>query len=142
MDATERPLGYWLKHLDRLIEAAFDRALAEQGLSRRHWQTMNVLKDAPLDDRGLADALRPFWGEGAIAVDEVTGALARRAWIARGSDGRYALTPRGEAAHAAAAERVRGLRGRMSDGLTAEEYQATVRVLRRMAENLERALER
>jgi DNA-binding MarR family transcriptional regulator len=137
MGATERPIGYWLKHLDGLIEAAFDRALAEDGLSRRHWQTMNVLAHAPLDERGLVEALRPFWGEGAIALDEVTGELLRRTWIARGGDGSYALTPRGEAAHAAVAARVQAVRRSMTDGLTGEEYQATVRTLRRMAENLE-----
>jgi hypothetical protein len=28
MREDRRPIGYWLKHLDGLIEAAFDRALA------------------------------------------------------------------------------------------------------------------
>jgi hypothetical protein len=40
MAARERPIGWWLKHLDGLIEAAFDRALATERLSRRHWQTV------------------------------------------------------------------------------------------------------
>jgi hypothetical protein len=36
MLAAERiaaPIGYWLKHLDGLIEAAFERTLAGQGVS-------------------------------------------------------------------------------------------------------------
>jgi hypothetical protein len=33
MAARERPIGWWLKHLDGLIEAAFDRALATERLS-------------------------------------------------------------------------------------------------------------
>jgi hypothetical protein len=37
--ARERPIGWWLKHLDGLIEAAFDRALATER-PRRHWQTV------------------------------------------------------------------------------------------------------
>jgi hypothetical protein len=32
-----RPIGYWLKHLDGLLEGAFDRTLAGQGVTRRHW---------------------------------------------------------------------------------------------------------
>ena len=48
----ERAIGYWLKHLNRLIEEAFGDALEEQALSRRHWQAMNTLAGAPLDERG------------------------------------------------------------------------------------------
>jgi DNA-binding MarR family transcriptional regulator len=139
MDATERPIGYWLKHLDRLIEADFGRALAEHDLSRRHWQVMNVLAEAARDRRGLAEALRPFWGEQAVTLDEVTGDLERRGWVAQGGDGRYALTPAGQDGHAAVAERVDAVRRRAADGLTREEYQMAVRVLARMADNLERA---
>jgi hypothetical protein len=43
----ERPIGYWLKHLDRLIEEAFGDALAEQALSRRHWQAMKGPSQKP-----------------------------------------------------------------------------------------------
>jgi hypothetical protein len=28
------PIGYWLKHLDGLIEAAFERTLADEGIIR------------------------------------------------------------------------------------------------------------
>lgn len=132
----ERPIGYWLKHLDRLIEEAFGSALAEQALSRRDWQAMNALMGAPLDERGLADALRPFWGEGAVTLDEVVEGLTRRGWIARGADGRYALTPDGQAARAAVARQVETIRTRMAEGVTEAEYQMTIGVLRRMADNL------
>ena len=64
MELQERPIGYWLKHLDRLIEQASERALAEEHLTRRHWQIMNVLRKSPLGPAALADALRPFWGPG------------------------------------------------------------------------------
>ncbi len=63
----------------------------------------------------------------------------RRGWIARGSDGRYTLTPHGMVAHAAVAERTRAIRRLALDGLTEPEYRTTVRVLRRMAENLDGA---
>ena len=47
MTGDGRPIGYWLKHLDRLIEATFDRTLADVGLGRRHWQTLNTLAGGP-----------------------------------------------------------------------------------------------
>jgi hypothetical protein len=36
MSEDRRPIGYWIKHLDGLIEAAFERTLAGQGVTRRH----------------------------------------------------------------------------------------------------------
>ncbi|GAA4514149.1 MarR family winged helix-turn-helix transcriptional regulator [Actinoallomurus oryzae] len=137
MEPADRPIGYWLKHLDGLIESASDRTLAGHALSRRHWQAMNALRDAPLTADALRDALRPFWGEGVITLEGVVGDLAGRGWIA-GEDGRYALTERGRAAHAAVAERAGETRRAVLDGLTEQDYVATVRTLSRMAANLER----
>jgi len=135
----ERPIGYWLKHLDRLIETAAERTFAEQELTRRHWQIMNVLRESPQQETGLTEAVRPFWGPGAITLDEVTGELTRRGWLTQDDTGRYALTPAGQAGHAAVEQKVRGIRCTLVAGLTEQDYRDTVRVLQRMAENLERA---
>ena len=137
MVSTDRPIGYWLKHLDRLIEATFDHTLADEALERRDWQVMNALQTGPLEATGLADALRPFWGEGAVTLVVVLGRLRGRGWIEDDARGRLALTAAGVAAHTDVAARVQATRRRMLDGLTAEQYRATVEVLGRMAENLE-----
>ena len=42
-----KPIGYWLKHLDSLLEAAFARALARHAVNRRQWQALNVLHGRP-----------------------------------------------------------------------------------------------
>ena len=135
----ERPIGYWLKHLDRLIEAAAERAFAEEKLTRRHWQIMNILRESPQNAAGLTRAIRPFWGPGAITLDEVTGELARRGWLTQDDAGRYTLTPAGQAGHAAVETKVRGIRSTVLTGLTEQDYHATVQVLQQMAENMERA---
>jgi hypothetical protein len=135
----ERPIGYWLKHLDRLIETAAERTFAEQELTRRHWQIMNVLRESPQQETGLTEAVRPFWGPGAITLHEVTSELTRRDWLTQDDTGRYALTPAGQAGHAAVEQKVRGIRSTLVTGLTEQDYRDTVRVLQRMAENLERA---
>ena len=135
----ERPLGYWLKHLDRLIETAAERTFAEQELTRRHWQIMNVLRESPQQETGLTEAVRPFWGPGAITLDEVTGELTRRGWLTQDDAGRYTLTPAGQAGHAAVETKVRGIRSTVLTGLTEQDYHATVQVLQQMAENMERA---
>jgi hypothetical protein len=135
----DRPIGYWLKHLDGLIEAAAERTFAEEKLTRRHWQIMNLLRESPQEEAGLTEAIRPFWGPGAITLDEVTSELTRRGWLTQDDAGRYLLTPAGQAGHAAVEDKVRGIRSTLLTGLTEVDYLGTVRVLQRMAENLERA---
>jgi hypothetical protein len=135
---TGYPIGYWLKRLDRAIDGALDPALAAEGLARRHWQTMNFLQEGPCDAPALAEALRPFWGQGAITLDEVLRDLERRAQIVN-DGGCYALTAAGKATRAKIAEHVDIARRRLVDGIAREEYLATVEVLQRMAANLEDA---
>jgi hypothetical protein len=135
---TGYPIGYWLKRLDRAIDGALDPTLAAEDLTRRHWQTMNLLHDGPSDAPALAEALRPFWGQGAIKLDEVLSDLERRALVVD-DGGRYALTVAGKAARAKIAEQVDVTRRRLIDGVTREEYLATVGVLQRMTANLEGA---
>ncbi|WP_432588955.1 MarR family transcriptional regulator [Streptomyces sp. HD1123-B1] len=138
-----KPIGYWLKHLDALIDADFEHALAGSGLTRRHWQVLNSLTAAPCRTDELSAALLPFWGEGAITLDEVLVSLRGRGWVGRvegeGEGGRWALTPLGAEGRAEAAGRVGATRRRLMDGVTAEQYHETVRVLSRMAANLEAA---
>lgn len=135
----ERPIGYWLKHLDRLIEAAFDRVLAAEELTRRHWQTMNALRKSPQDTAALTNTMRPFWGPGAITLDKTTSELTRRGWLTQDDTGRYTLTPAGQAGHAAVEEKVHAIRSTILTGMTEDDYHATVRVLQQMTENLEHA---
>lgn len=132
------PIGYWLKRLDRAIDGALDSTLAADGLTRRHWQTINLLHNGPCDADALAEALRPFWGQGAITLDEVLSDLERGGAVVS-DQGHYALTADGEATRARIAEQVSLTRRRLVDGIAKEEYVATVEVLQRMTANLEGA---
>lgn len=38
----QRPLGYWLKHIDGAIEESMGRLFAADGLNRRGWQVLNT----------------------------------------------------------------------------------------------------
>jgi hypothetical protein len=124
--------------LDRAIDGALDSTLAAEGIARRHWQTMNFLHEGPSDAPALTEALRPFWGEGAITLDEVLSDLERRALVVN-DGGRYALTAAGTATRAKLAQQVDLTRRRLVTGIAREEYLATVEVLQRMTTNLEGA---
>jgi len=138
--SERKPIGYWLKELDRLIEQSFDHALAGEDVTRREWQVLNVLSVTPISSGDLTDALRPFFGTDANAnagaSEEVLDRLTRRGWALRDAATRYALSPEGEAARSALLERVQALRGAIADGITPEAYNTTIDTLRRMATNL------
>jgi hypothetical protein len=138
MNAQQRPIGYWLKHLDTLINAHFDQALADFEIGRRHWQVLNTLAGGPRSDEDLEAALKPFWEEGAVTLTEVIDDLTSRGWVTRAADLR--LTEPGTRAQTHVAARIGEAREMMLGGLTADDYLRTVEVLERMSSNVEAAL--
>ncbi len=63
MDAT-KPIGYWLKHLDNLLERQFDATLADLDIGRRHWQLLNTLSRGPASREELTPRARPLLAGG------------------------------------------------------------------------------
>lgn len=136
MDALNRPIGYWLKQLDWLLESTFDDSLRAQGLSRRQWQALNVIRERPVDEAGLAEALAPFVPGDDTPIAQITGDLARRGWIRTATDGRFTLTAAGEASWGQLADQVGRIRAAMVGGISERAYAQTVHVLSRMVDNL------
>ncbi|HEX8132585.1 MAG TPA: MarR family transcriptional regulator [Actinomycetes bacterium] len=141
MDGTtiatdRRPIGFWLKLVDRLIDESFDTLLMEAGLTRRHWQVLNVLLGEPATVRQIDTRLAPFLGIDEPTTRPVVDDLCARGWAVVANGGRAALTAAGAAAQAELLEKVSDHRQRITEGMTTGEYAATVAVLRRMAVNL------
>jgi DNA-binding MarR family transcriptional regulator len=134
--ADRKPIGYWLKELDRLIEGTLDRALTDEGVTRRDWQLLNALAPEPAPREQVIEALRPFWGVEAAAPDAVLDGLIARGWALRDPADRFSLSPEGDAARTALLEKVKALRAAIADGVTPEAYNTTIDTLARMAENL------
>ncbi len=127
MSDDNKPIGWWLKELDRLLESSFEQVLAADGLTRRQWQTLN----AAAGPEPIAVALAPFVtgdpGELSAAVDPLTA----RGWLVDES-----LTAAGREALDSLRAKVQAQRERVTAGITGDEYTATIAVLRRMADNL------
>ena len=130
----QRPIGYWLKLVDRLIDERFDGTLDEHGVTRRQWQVLNVLGRGPATRDELQDALAPFPGAEGGAAGEID-ELVESEWVAASPSG-FALTPRGDLAFERISEVVAGIRADLSEGLSDEDYDATLRSLERMSRNL------
>jgi hypothetical protein len=127
MSDDNKPIGWWLKEVDRRLEESFERALGSQGVTRRQWQVLNA---AGRPGTPIAQALAPF-----LRTDQelaaVTEPLRHRGWL----DG-DALTEDGERVVEQLSTIVRALRQRATRGISQDEYLTTVGVLQRMAGNL------
>lgn len=130
-----RPIGYWLKEIDRLIEEDFARLLAAEGLTRRHWQVLNTIAKRPRSLDELDGKLSPFLSAQVPSVTPVVEELRAKGWV----DATIALTEKGTERHAEVSARVRANRQRLTEGITAEEYASVVDLLERMAANLNNA---
>jgi hypothetical protein len=98
------------------------------------------LAAAPADGPGLAEALRPFRNDAGPTIEGVLGELKSRGWAQTSGHGLHSLTSQGAGAQQRLAELVVAQRRRVVDGISNDEYMATIAVLRRMAGNLDQAV--
>jgi DNA-binding MarR family transcriptional regulator len=124
-----RPLGYWIKEIDRRLEAGLDRLLADEGLTRRHWQVLATLGQRAAGTLAELDAALAVF---APTVRPQLDDLVHRGWVT-GAGGGVALTAEGWTAHERVAERVRAFRAQVTDDLSEQEYVTLVTLLERVA---------
>lgn len=132
---SQRPIGYWLKELDRLIDMHFELQLGNASLSRRQWQLLNLLEDHPRSVPELEAELEPFLEDAADDLSDPLSGLVTRGW-AESTDNIVNLTETGQAHFEIVKAKVAELRQVLMKGISPEEYQATIGVLSRMAANL------
>jgi hypothetical protein len=136
----QRPIGFWLKLVDRLIDEQFASTLEEHGVTRRQWQLLNLLAQGSSSLGTLDAALAPFL---AAATDDAAAEsssehlteLVESDWVT-GTPEAYTLTERGSTAFQRLADVVSENRTQVARGITDAEYLATVDVLQRVAGNL------
>ncbi|MDF2846572.1 MAG: MarR family transcriptional regulator [Oerskovia sp.] len=139
----ERPIGYWLKLVDRLIDQSFDDVFLRTGLTRRHWQVLNMIRDGVSDATAVDSVLSPFApaaGAGgspgqAAGVSAEISDLRTRGWVAQGGSG-WEVTVAGQHAYHDLLDAVSITRERLAEGITREQYDRTIATLEQMARNL------
>ncbi len=132
MTQPHRPIGFWLKRADEAISSAVNAALAELGLDRTRWQLLNVIAtrsgitvdESAEELQGFTDAHRL---ERLLSVMHDEGVI----------DGERTLTAAGHQLHQRALQVQTQVRQRAVDGISPEEYEATLDVLQRITANLE-----
>lgn len=78
MSDDNKPIGWWLKEVDRLLEESFEQVLAADRLTRRQWQALN----AAAGPQTIAAALSPFLTGAAGELSAITDPLVARGWLA------------------------------------------------------------
>ena len=91
----QRPIGWWVKRLDGLLERVVDSAVAGEGVTRRHWQVLQSLAEGAGDEDGLRSVLADFPGDVGVVLAD----LVERGWVDRGAGDRVTLTAEGRSAH-------------------------------------------
>lgn len=134
--APQRPIGFWLKLVDQLINEQFDGILDEHGVTRRQWQVMSLLSNGEASRVQLDDALAPFVsGPEPESLDEELDELAASGWVELRA-AVFALTERGQTSFDRLSVVVDRSRDVLAEDISAEEYNGTLGVLERMARNL------
>lgn len=137
MLVDHRPIGYWLKRLDRAIEQCFARDLLELGMGRRQWQVLNALREDVRTEGEVERMLAPFWSEDSITWPELLADLQARDLV-HVRNGIIELKPAGVVLHQQLSSKVAATRQRLTVGIAGEEYETAVRVLEQMTANAER----
>jgi DNA-binding MarR family transcriptional regulator len=133
---SERPIGYWLTKLDRLIDTQFELQLSTARLSRRQWQLLNLLENNPRSVPELEAELEPFLQAVAQELSDALAGLVTRGW-AESRDNIVNLTETGRAQFEIVKATAAEVRQTLMRGIPPEEYRTTIDVLARMAANLE-----
>lgn len=131
-----RPIGFWLKLVDRLIDEQFERALTEHGTTRQEWEILNVLSPGPGTLAQLDLALAPLLdAEEHENAAEHLGGLVDRGWVDVAFE-YYEITGEGASRHAALHRIVAKNRATARGELSDEDYETTLRSLETIAHNL------
>jgi hypothetical protein len=133
-----RPVGWWLKEADALLDAAFDAALEGSGVDRRGWQVLASLARRPMSRAEVVAILAAF--DPPAVVDQIVDIALERGWVEE-SEGLLRLTSGGRWQQQSLAPRVDGVRTKVSASLTPEDYLLLVGLLARLVEGLRPTLD-
>lgn len=131
-----QPIGYWSGAVYRAVTARIRSSLDEDQLTQPHWWTLNQVAGAPgkWSREQLTDKLLPYADSG-VEFAPVFDDLITRGWMTEES-GSLTLSETGEAGRLRARDRNARAHELIHEGISSEEYAATLNVLRRMVANL------
>jgi DNA-binding MarR family transcriptional regulator len=139
-DVTKRqPIGYWLKHADKVITEHVDRVLSDNGFTRFRWQAINIVYQAgTITMSDLFDTMQTFIDE--RQLDELIDGFVKEGWLIRRGEGdgaQLAITEAGKDKRETVFELQSEVRRRAMRDITEQEYTTVIDVLQRVVKNLQ-----
>lgn len=123
-DRGHRPLGFWLKLVDRRITEQMDELFAADGITRRDWRMLNALAGEARDEH-LAERLR--------SKPHALRRLVERGWVAGFPP---QITDAGREARDRLETQVTTLRERVASAVPADDFATMLRSLEAIAREL------
>ncbi|WP_026416209.1 MarR family winged helix-turn-helix transcriptional regulator [Actinomadura oligospora] len=133
---ADRPIGYWLRHIDGALDANLGRLLADDGLTRRGWQVLNTVSYEPITMADLDRTLDAFVSPDEPTMRPQVERLVDLGWARLDGD-TAELTEDGVRAHRRVRDTIGAQRARMIECFTPEEFRSLMEMLRRFAAHLE-----
>jgi hypothetical protein len=133
--AMTRPVGWWLKEADALLDAAFDAALLGTEVDRRGWQILTTLARQPMGRPALLAALASF--DPPEVVERAIVETLSRGWVEASGDV-LRLTSAGSQKQQTLHPHVARVRDMVSAALPQEDYAQLVGLLARLVEGIRR----
>ncbi len=135
----QQPIGYWLKHTDKIITEHVDRVLGDNGFTRFGWQVLNIIYQAgTITKSDLFDTMRTFID--ARQLEELIDQFAEEGWLIKHGEGdgaQLTLTDAGKDKRQTIFELQSEVRRRAMRGISEQEYATVIEVLQRMVKNME-----
>jgi DNA-binding MarR family transcriptional regulator len=135
----QQPIGYWLKHADKVITEHVDRVLSDNGFTRFRWQVINIVYQAgTITMSDLFDTMQTFIDE--RQLDELIDGFVKEGWLIRHGEGdgaQLAITDAGKDKRETVFELQSEVRRRAMLGITEQEYATVIDVLQRVVKNLQ-----
>jgi len=128
----QRPIGYWLKHADDVITQHVNQVLSDQGLTRFHWQVLNIVHEAGrITQKQVFEPMQTFVE--AAGLDAIISEFENRGWMIRHEKGgsgvtELELTDQGKEGHRAIFSFQSEVRKQAVQGVSEEEYMTVIRV--------------
>ncbi|MEE1797630.1 MULTISPECIES: MarR family winged helix-turn-helix transcriptional regulator [unclassified Streptomyces] len=137
MLATQ-PIGYWSGLAHAAVTGHLRDAMARIDVTQPQYWVLNRVNAGPAapSREEAVIQLTPL-ADGPHEIARVIDQLVHRGWLRIDAGQRLQLTESGEAARVRLRELVTELRAVVHEGISDEEYVATLRVLRRMVANVE-----
>lgn len=133
-DLQRQPIGLWLKRADEAITRYTNSVLQSMGLTRFHWQVLNLLHErGPSSTGTLMAEMDVFVNQSEL--DALATDLADKGWLER-DGGTLRLTDDGVKGREDVFARMNGVREASLSGVSPEDYAIVIRTLQKVVENL------